>query len=62
MNVFTYWRGRLRLWHCYCPACNSSPPLPECGICHGDRNYGPGTNAGKLAIWRGGWDRLRAGQ
>lgn len=65
MNRLRYWAGRYRLAWRYCPACNSSPPRPECPVCQGSYEYG--THASGLGgpltdtmkrLWLDRWNRL----
>lgn len=59
VSFYTYWRGRLRLYWGWCPACASSPPREGCEICDGAYDYGPGLPAGRRQLWRARWDSRR---
>lgn len=37
---WTAHRLRIMLQYGWCPRCLSSPPLPECQVCFGHRDYG----------------------
>lgn len=37
----------------WCPACNSSPPRPDCHVCCGSREYGQLIRDADKAIWAG---------
>ena len=49
-------RGRARLRAGFCPACYSSPPLPDCPICRGTYDYGAAAPDWVVANWRDRWD------
>jgi hypothetical protein len=56
--------GWWRLLNRYCPACNSSPPRPDCPVCRGSYDYGshPSGLGGPLtdqerATWRARWEQ-----
>lgn len=54
----TYRQGKKRLRHGWCPQCNSSPPLAQCWVCKGDREYGPQfKDAVHISMWALAWDR-----
>jgi hypothetical protein len=60
MRWLTYWRGRHRLHHGYCPNCNSSPPTRACFVCRGSYAYGSTVlTAFDRAVWRARWDAMR---
>lgn len=44
-------RLRMLLTYGWCPSCNSSPPLPECPVCRGSRQYGPRLHGLDRATW-----------
>ena len=54
--------GGLRLWLRHpmrmytfafgcCPVCKSSPPKPDCPVCHGTHKYGPKLTPDLQAEW-----------
>ena len=44
------WR-MLNLAQGYCPVCSSSPPDPDCPVCHGSYEYGPKLTPEMRAEW-----------
>jgi len=54
--VISYWWGRYRLYWLTCPACNSSPPQPECFVCNGSRKYGPRLTSTRKQLWLNRWN------
>lgn len=54
----TYRRGKRRLRHGYCPQCYSSPPLLDCWVCKGSREYGPlHKHDTHIGMWALAWER-----
>lgn len=49
-------RGLYWLKYGCCPCCNSSPPLPDCPICTGSRDYGHKLSGYHRNIWRNAWE------
>lgn len=49
-------RGLYWLASGLCPCCYSSPPLPECPICTGNRDYGPLLSGYHRDLWKNAWE------
>ncbi len=57
-----YWtahRLRLLLRYGWCPACNSSPPDPTCGVCFGFGGYGRRLSVAARGAWADRYVNLR---
>lgn len=53
IKALLYWRGLRWLKWGWCPWCYSSPPRPQCPVCHGDdRYFGSNVDEAKRTLWR----------